>query len=107
MRISNTITYNNFPFPEMTPALRDKVVASGQAIIDVRRKFPNNTLAELYESSSMPPELAKAHTKLDTDVLMAYGLTADADDAEILEVLFSMYAEQSRNAQSIRTKEKP
>jgi hypothetical protein len=98
VRISNTITYNNFPFPEMTPELREKVVASGQAILDVRKKFPNNSLAELYESSSMPPELAKAHAKLDSEVLMAYGLTADANDAEILEVLFSMYAEQSKNS---------
>jgi hypothetical protein len=48
----------------------------------------------------MPPELARAHSKLDTDVLSAYGLKADATDAEILEVLFTMYAEQSKSSKS-------
>jgi hypothetical protein len=93
-RISNTITYNNFPFPKMSDSLRDKVSASAQSVLDARAKFPNNSLADLYESTSMPPELAKAHAKLDSDVLSAYGLKADATDAQILEVLFEMYAEQ-------------
>ena len=62
----------------------------------VREKFPNNSLADLYESTSMPPELAKAHAKLDADVLSAYDLKSDATDAEILEVFFEMYAEQSK-----------
>jgi hypothetical protein len=107
MRISNTITYNNFPFPEMNDAQRNKLSTSAQTVLDAREKFPNNSLADLYESTSMPPELAKAHAKLDADVLSAYGLTSDATDAEILGVLFEMYAGQSKNAQSTRTKEKP
>ena len=98
MRISNTITYNNFPFPLMSGALRDKITASAQSVLDVRAKFSSNSLADLYESDSMPPELAKAHTKLDSDVLSAYGLKADATDAEILEVLFLMYAEQNKTS---------
>jgi hypothetical protein len=107
MRISNTITYNNFPFPDMGDALRNKVTVAAQSVLDARAKFPDNSLADLYESASMPHELAKAHAKLDADVLSAYGLKANASDAEILEVLFEMYAEQSKNAQSTRTKEKP
>jgi hypothetical protein len=99
-RISNTITYNNFPFPEMSDAQRNKLSASAQTVLDTREKFPNNSLADLYESTSMPPELAKAHAKLDADVLSAYGVTPDATDAEILGVLFEMYAEQSQNSKS-------
>lgn len=93
-RISNTITYNNFPFPEVNAALAAKLSASSQAILDVREKFPNSSLADLYESASMPPELAKVHAKLDAEVLSAFGLKPDASDAEILEVLFTMYSEQ-------------
>jgi hypothetical protein len=99
-RISNTITYNNFPFPELSDVLRDKVIQSAQSVLDTRAKFPNNSLADLYESASMPPELAKAHTKLDSDVLSTYDLKVDATDAEILEVLFAMYAEQSKSSKS-------
>jgi hypothetical protein len=96
VRISNTITYNNFPFPDVSDSLHEKIVTSAQSVLDARMKFPDNSLADLYESASMPPELARAHSKLDTDVLSAYGLNADATDAEILEVLFTMYAEQSK-----------
>ena len=107
VRISNTITYNNFPFPDVSDSLHEKIITSAQSVLDARMKFPDNSLADLYESASMPPELARAHSKLDADVLSAYGLKADATDAEILEVLFTMYAEQSQIAQSTRTKEKP
>lgn len=95
-RISNTITYNNYPFPDLSDALREKITASAQKVLDTRAKFPNNSLADLYESASMPPELAKAHAKLDADVLSAYGLKADASDAEILETLFNMYGDQQK-----------
>lgn len=98
VRISNTITYNNFPLPEATNAIREKIMNSAQTILDVRAKFANNSLAELYESTSMPPELARAHAKLDADVLSAYGLKSDSKDSEILEVLFTMYGEQSKNS---------
>jgi hypothetical protein len=97
-RISNTITYNNFPFPDTSDAIQANIIASAQAVLDSRAKFPNNSLADLYESSSMPPELAKAHAKLDTYVLAAYGLKADAGDAQILEVLFTMYSHQLAQA---------
>ena len=52
------------------------------------------------DSGYVPTELAKAHGKLDLEVLAAFGLKADATDAEILEVLFTMYAEQSKSAKS-------
>lgn len=100
MRISNTITYNNFPFPDMSDALRNKVTVAAQSVLDARAKFPNNSLADLYELASMPPELGKAHAALDLEVLTAYGLKADSTDAEILEILFEMYAEQSQNSKS-------
>lgn len=94
VRISNTITYNNFPFPDMTEQLKTRVIAAAKSVLDARAKYPNSSLADLYESTSMPTELSKAHTKLDTDVLTAYGLKSSASDAEILEVLFEMYANQ-------------
>jgi hypothetical protein len=80
----------------MTGEQQDKVKSSAQLVLDARAKFPANSLADLYESASMPPELAKAHMKLDVDVMATYGLKPSASDAEILEVLFRMFAEQSQ-----------
>lgn len=94
VRISNTITYNNFPFPQLDDARQEKLSRSAQKVLDSREKYPNNSLADLYESTSMPAELSKAHVKLDSEVLSTYGLKSSASDAEILEVLFEMYAKQ-------------
>lgn len=94
VRISNTITYNNFPFPALDTGLKEKLDASAQSVLDARAKYPNSSLADLYESTSMPPELSKAHAKLDAEVLASYGLKATASNDEILERLFELYAEQ-------------
>ncbi len=100
VRISNTITYNNFPFPTVDTALNEKLSASAKLVLDARAKYPNSSLADLYESTSMPAELSKAHAKLDSDVLGAYGIKSAASDAEILEVLFEMYAGLSKSSKS-------
>lgn len=97
-RISNTITYNNFPFPDASEDVQNKIATAAQAVLDARSKYPNSSLADLYESTSMPTELSKAHVKLDAEVLSAYGLKANATDSEILEVLFGLYAKASEEA---------
>lgn len=96
-RISNTITYNNFPFPELDDARKDLIARSAQTILDARAQYPNNSLADLYESTSMPLVLAEAHQKLDSEVLAAYGLKLDASDVAILEVLFNTYKVQAES----------
>jgi hypothetical protein len=98
VRISNTITYNNFPFPEVNTGLNEKLSVSAQSVLDARAKYPSSSLADLYESTSMPAELSKAHMKLDSDVLGAYGLKPSATDAEVLEVLFKAYSQQLAEA---------
>ena len=72
----------------------DKIAAAAKSVLDARDSYPNSSLADLYESTSMPTELSKAHAKLDAAVMSAYGLESSATDAEILEVLFEMYAQQ-------------
>ena len=55
---SNTIVYNNFPWPETTDQQRQKIKQTAQAILDARSLYP----ADLYDPLTMPPELLKAHT---------------------------------------------
>jgi hypothetical protein len=45
----------------------------------------------------MPANLRAAHSKLDAQVISMYGLKPGAKDTEILEILFTMYAEQSKS----------
>jgi hypothetical protein len=95
-RISNTITYNNFPMPETSDPQRDALESRARDVMAAREKHPDNSLADLYGANSMPTDLRKAHQELDKVVLGLYGLKEQATDSEILEVLFEMYAEQSK-----------
>lgn len=71
---SNTIVYNNFPWPDPTPAQKAKIEQTAQAILDARALYPNASLADLYDEATMPPELRKAHQENDKAVMAAYGL---------------------------------
>lgn len=110
-RISNTITYNNFPFPQLNPVELVKVENAAQAVLDARTNYPSNSLADLYNRDAMPTDLRKAHEKLDAAVLSAFGLKSDASDERILAKLFELYDELTRgllDAQPVKkTRKKP
>ena len=95
-RISGTITYNNFPFPETTPGQDKQIEEAAQQVLNAREKFPNSSLADLYDSNAMPSDLRKAHQQLDKSVLAAFGLKPAAPDEEILAVLFRRYEELTK-----------
>ena len=71
---SNTIVYNNFPWPEVTQAQSDRIEKTAQAILDARALYPDSSLADLYDEVTMPPELRKAHQANDRAVMEAYGM---------------------------------
>jgi hypothetical protein len=88
---SNTIVYNNFPWPEPTDQQRSTIEAAAQGVLDARTKFPSATLADLYDPLTMPPELVKAHQALDRAVDAAYGKKGFASEAERVAFLFERY----------------
>ena len=88
---SNTIVYNNFPWPQASDEQKQKVEVTAQAILDARSMYPDNTLADLYDELTMPAELRKAHRANDAAVLEAYGFPKDATEADIVARLFKMY----------------
>jgi len=89
-RYSNTIVYNNFPFPNPTEKQKQTIINEAQGVLDARKKFPELSLAELYDTTSMIPELVKAHQKLDNAVEASYGLTF-TDDSQRVSYLFELY----------------
>lgn len=70
---SNSIVYNNFPWPEPTEAQKAKIEQTAQAILDARALYPDSSLADLYDEVLMQPELRKAHQNNDRAVMQAYG----------------------------------
>jgi hypothetical protein len=95
-RYSASIVYNNFPWPQPDDKQQASIEVAAQAVLDARALFPDSSLADLYDPVAMPPELAKAHQKLDKAVEAAYGRTF-ANDAERVAYLFELY--QKLNAE--------
>ena len=89
---SNTIVYNNFPWPEKpTEKQKQAIEAAAQNVFDVRAQFPESTLADLYDPLTMPPVLLKAHQQLDKAVDVAYGKTSFQTEAQRVAYLFELY----------------
>ena len=97
---SNTIVYNNFPWPQPAEAQRQKIEQTAQAILDARNLYPTSSLADLYDETVMPPELRKAHRANDAAVLEAYGFPKDATESDIVARLFKMYQDLVNQNQS-------
>jgi hypothetical protein len=93
-RYSKDIVYNNFPWPAPTDEQKAMIEQSAQAIIDVREKFPDCSMADLYDPLAMPPELKKAHVANDKAVMQAYGFSVkDTTEADCVADLMKMYEE--------------
>ena len=92
-RYSKDIVYNNFPWPTVTDADRAKIEATAEAILDARAKYPDSSLADLYDAAAMPPDLRRAHSLNDAAVLRLYGLPADAPEPTIVAHLMNLYKE--------------
>jgi hypothetical protein len=91
---SASLVYNNFPWPSPSEKQIIAITETAQLILDIRLLFPDSTLAEMYNPSTMPPKLVKAHQKLDKAVEAAYGRTFD-DDSQRVAYLFELYQKLS------------
>ena len=84
--------YYNFPFAAPTDSQRRAIETTAQKILDVRSKYPDATLADLYDELTMPPDLRLAHKKNDRAVAAAYGFENILDDeAKIVAELMKRY----------------
>lgn len=97
-RYSKDIVYNNFPWCEPTAEQKAKIEQTAQAILDARAKYPDSSLADLYDEVTMPPELRKAHQENDRAVMAAYGFSTKMSESECVAELFKMYKELTKPA---------
>ena len=116
---SAQIVYNNFPWPELLQSAQPipaqtAIETAAQTVLDVRAKFQTGeqpaTLADLYDPLTMPPELLKAHQRLDTAVDKAYeasgGKKHYKSDAERVAFLFDLYQKYTSLLPVVPTKTK-
>jgi hypothetical protein len=83
------VVYNTFPMPPVKDL--KKLEPHAQAILDARAKFPDATLAELYDPDIMPAALRKAHIANDKAVDKLYRKSGFKSERERVEHLFMLY----------------
>ncbi|MBQ7595005.1 MAG: class I SAM-dependent DNA methyltransferase [Synergistaceae bacterium] len=93
---SNGIDYNSFVWPEASEKQRAKIERSAQRILDARAKWPDSSLAELYDETLMPSELRRAHRENDRAVSEAYGFGEGMSEFEIVNELMRRYEELTK-----------
>lgn len=93
-RYSAKIVYNNFPWPSPTDKQKENINKTAKAVLDARAKYPNSSLADLYDELTMPPDLRKAHQQNDIAVMEAYGFNwRKMTESDCVAELMKMYEE--------------
>lgn len=90
-RYSNTVVYNNFPWPAPTSAQRAEIERTAQSILEARAAHPTSSLAALYDDVFMPKDLREAHRANDRAVLRAYGLPVTITESDCVAELMRRY----------------
>ena len=86
-RYSADVVYNNFPWP---PFWRE-VERTASKILSVRRKYPDASLADLYDPLTMPKDLRRAHEENDRAVMAAYDFPKNMSELEMQRAFLRMY----------------
>lgn len=96
IQYSNKISYNTFPFPKLDEKQKQLITEYVFAVLDERAKFPEKTMAWLYNPDTMPKGLKQAHHELDLAIERIYRLRPFDSDADRLEFLFKLYDENTK-----------
>lgn len=90
-RYSIGLVYNTFPMPELSDKDTAALTELAEAVLTARQRFPESSLADLYDPDLMPAELRKAHEKLDQAVDRLYRRSGFDSDRKRAEHLFGLY----------------
>lgn len=93
-RYTPTTTFETFPFPRPTDAQRESIAAAARELDAARQAAlqPGRALTQLYTEN--PTWLRRAHERLDSAVITAYGWRHPRGDTQLLADLL---AESSRS----------
>ncbi len=93
-RYSSGIVYNPYVWPSPSDKQRARIESTAQMILDARAKYPDSNLHELYNDTTMPAELRRAHRLNDSAVCEAYGFDINTmGEFEMVNELMRLYHE--------------
>jgi hypothetical protein len=96
IRYSKEITYNTFPIPELNSKQKENIKSASLNILDVREKYSDKHLAELYNPESMPFLLLNAHVQLDEIIEKIYFNKILNSEDDRINSLLEMYEKKEQ-----------
>lgn len=93
LRYSSALCYNTFPFPNITSKQKESLTTHVYNILEEREKYPDKTMADLYDPDKMPSGLREAHKYLDLAIDQVYRSKPFESDEDRLAHLFKLYEE--------------
>lgn len=91
IRYLTALSYNTFPFPNITSAQKESLVSHVYNILEERERYSDKTMAELYNPDKMPDGLREAHKYLDLAIDQIYRNKPFESDEDRLSHLFKLY----------------
>ena len=92
---SNTLGWNTFPVPLLTDQNKSDLTACAENILLAREAHFPATIADLYDSETMPANLRRAHEHNDEVLERIYIGRRFKNDTERLEKLFDLYTKMT------------
>ena len=91
--------YYNFPFPTVSDEQKAKIEQTAQAILDARKLYPSNSLADMYgDEMFLFPELLQAHQNNDRTVMQAYGMSIkDTTESSCVGEIMELYKKMTED----------
>ena len=90
---SASVVYNNFPWPTPTKGQKENIEKTAKMILDIRKKYSDRSLAQLYDDLVMPADLRKPHQLNNVAVMNAYGFPVKNSftESDCVAELMKMY----------------
>lgn len=99
---SNTLGWNTFPIPKLTDKNKSDLTRCAEDILLAREHHFPSTIADLYNSDTMPDDLRAAHDRNDEVLERIYIGRRFKNDTERLEKLFDLYTRMTESATADR-----
>lgn len=91
-RYSKELVYNTFPLIKtLGPSEKMALENFSDEILEVRDKFQDSSLADLYNENSIPKNLHQIHHKLDQYLFGLYGIAGNTNQEEISKRLLELH----------------
>ena len=97
LRYSVSLCYNTFPLRELLTDEIHSLEKFAFQILEVREKYSDKTLSQIYDPEKMPKDLFLAHKELDDFMDKIFKLKINSTEKDKIQTLIDEYQKLKNN----------